>query len=120
MELTTKNITFLRDIHSRLNVDMTSGWRYFYFSGALSELASFIRLMEDDKIYLLIPLFGSSKSLSDATLNLSEPFFVNNKSNGQLIINFIAEQWESSAFNLKPDKPLSFRIKYKRVWLWEK
>lgn len=86
MELTKNNITFLRDIHSSIKVDMTSGWRHHYFDGSISELSSFIKLIGDDKIYLLIPLFSNSVSLSIATLNLSEPFLVDNKSNPELII----------------------------------
>jgi hypothetical protein len=55
-------------------------------------LSAFIKLIGDDKIYLLIPLFASSKSLSSPTLNLSEPFLVDNQSNTRLIIKFIVDQ----------------------------
>jgi hypothetical protein len=75
---------------------MSSGWRHHYFDGSIEELSTFIKLIGDDKIYLLIPLFASSKSLSSATLNLSEPFLVNNRSNSGLIIKFILDQWYSS------------------------
>lgn len=116
MNLSTNNISFLKDIESNIKVDMTSGWRYHYFDGSLSELSSFIKLIGDDKIYLLIPLFASSKSLSNATLNLSEPFLVNNKSNPALIIKFILEQWKSSAFELGEGRRIIFSFKFKRVW----
>ncbi len=117
MNLSRNNITFLKDVPSNLKVDLTSGWRYHYFDGSLSDLSSFIKLIGDDKIYLLIPLFASSKSLSHATLNLSEPFLVNNKSNSALIIKFILEQWNSCGFDIKPDTIISFSFKFKRVWL---
>jgi hypothetical protein len=69
---------------------MTSGWRHHYFDGlALYDISSFIKLIGEDKVYLVIPLFAGSKSFSNATLNLSEPFFVNNKSNSNLITRFI-------------------------------
>lgn len=118
MELTTNNITFLRDIHSSIKVDMRSGWRHHYFDGSISELSTFIKLIGDDKIYLLIPLFSNSESLSIATLNLSEPFLVDNKSNPELIIKFILDQWKSSGFSLKADTTLVFAFKFKRVWLY--
>jgi hypothetical protein len=41
---------------------------------------------------LLIPLFSNTKSLQIATLNLSEPFLVDNKSNPALIAKFIIDQ----------------------------
>uniref|UniRef100_UPI0031F43384 hypothetical protein n=1 Tax=Russula emetica TaxID=152958 RepID=UPI0031F43384 len=116
MNLTNNNITFLRDVHSSVKVDMTSGWRHHYFDGSLIEIVSFIRLIGDNKIYLLIPLFASSRSFSDATLNLSEPFLVDNKSNPDLIIKFIIEQWKSSIFELKKDTTITFSFKFKRVW----
>ncbi len=119
MNLTTNNITFLKDIHSTIKVDMSSGWRHHYFDGSISELSSFIKLIGDDKIYLLIPLFASSQSLSKPTLNLSEPFLINNKSNSALIINFIVEQWKSSGFEIRQGTTIVFSFKFKRVWFYD-
>jgi hypothetical protein len=117
MNLTTNNISFLKDIHPSIKVDMRSGWRPYYFDGfSIDEISSFIKLIGDDKIYLLIPLFAGSKSISKATLNLSEPFLINNKSNSLLIIDFILDQWHSSGFNLEQDTRISFSFKFKRVW----
>jgi len=117
MNLTTNKISFLKDIDSSIRVDMRSGWRPYYFDGfSIDEISSFIRFIGDDKIYLLIPLFAGSKSLSTATLNLSEPFLVNNKSNSVLITNFILDQFKSSGFDLKKDTTISFQFKFKRVW----
>ena len=82
------------------------------------EISSFIKSIEDDKIYLLIPLFANSHSLEIATLNLSEPFLVNNKSNPLLITKFILDQWESSGFENKVQ--MAFSFKFKRVWFSDK
>ena len=120
MNLSRKNITFLSNVHPSIKVNMTSGWRYHYFDGSIGELSSFIKLIKDDKIYLLIPIFKNSNSISKATLNLSEPFLVNNKSNSALIIKFILEQWDSSGFELKQDSLISFSFKFKRVWFYDK
>lgn len=119
MDLTTKQITFFRDVHTSVKIDTTSGWRHHYFDGSIGELSSFIRQIGDDKIYLLIPLFASSRSLSKATLNLSESFLVNNKSNSALIIKFILEQWHSSGFEIREGTIITFSFKYKRVWITE-
>jgi len=117
MNLTRTQITFLRNVPSDIKIDMTSGWRHHYFDGSISELSSFIKLIGDDKIYLLIPLFARSKSLSNAILNLSEPFLVNNKSNPDLIIKFILDQWYSSGFDLREGTIITFSFKFKRVWI---
>lgn len=116
MNLPTNKITFLRDVPSNIKVDMTSGWRHYYFDGSISELSTFIKLIGDDKIYLLIPLFANSTSPKSATLNLSEPFLVYNKSNSGLIIKFILQQWKSSGFELRKGTIITFSLKFKRVW----
>ena len=120
MNLPTNQITFLSDVPSNIKVDLTSGWRHHYFDGSITELSTFIKLIGDDKIYLLIPLFSKSKSLQNATLNLSEPFFVNNESNPSLIIQFILEQFKSSGFEIKPGIEMTFSFKFKRVWFSSK
>lgn len=116
MNLPTNQITFLRDVPSDIKVDMSSGWRYHYFDGSITELSTFIRLIGDGKIYLFIPLFTNSTSLKNATLNLSEPFFINNESKPDLIIEFILEQWKSSGFEIKLGTTITFSFKFKRVW----
>jgi hypothetical protein len=115
MNLTTTNITFLKDVHSSIKVEMTSGWRHHYFEGLSEyEIWSFIKRFRDDKIFLLIPLFDASKT--NATLNLSEPFLVNNQSNPVLITKFIMDQWNSSGFNINQGTLIQFSFKFKRVW----
>ena len=117
MNLTTKQITFLSHVPSDIKVDMTSGWRHHYFDGfSIGVISSFIESIGDDKIYLLIPLFSNAKSLQIATLNLSQPFLVDNKSNPDLIDEFIIDQWNSSGFNKKQDISFTFSFKFKRVW----
>jgi len=116
MNLTRNQITFLRDVPSNIEVDKTSGWRHHYFDGSIHELSTFIKLIRDDKIYLLIPLFAGSKSLMNPTLNLSEPFLVDNKSNPKLIIKFILEQWLSSGFEVREGTEITLSFKFKRVW----
>jgi hypothetical protein len=117
MNLTRNQITFLREVPSNIKVDMTSGWRHHYFEGlSLGELSSFIKLIGEDKVYLLIPFWGSSKSLSKPRLRLSDPFLVDNKSNSFLITKFIMDQWHSSGFNIKQDTTITFSLKFKRVW----
>jgi hypothetical protein len=118
MNLPRNQIIFLRDVPSNIQVDKTSGWRHHYFDGSITELSIFIKLIGDGKTYLIIPLFSNSKSLQSATLNLSEPFFVNNESNPGLIIKFILEQWESSGFEIKLGNTITFS--FKRVWFSDK
>jgi hypothetical protein len=114
-------MNFLKDIDPTIKVDMTSGWRHHYFDGLnIFEISSFIRNIGDDKIYLIIPIFGSSKSFSKPILMLSEPFLVNNKSNSTLITKFILDQWNTSGFNINNDTIITFSFKFKRVFSFTK
>lgn len=114
MDFSTNQISFLRDVHSSIKIDMISGWRYHQFDTfSVYEKSDFIKQIGDNKIYLLIPLFSTSKSLDKPTLNLSEPFLVDNKSNPGLITQFIYDQWLGSGFGLRD---ASIIFKFKRVW----
>lgn len=116
MELTRYNITFLRNVPSDIKIDMSTRWRYHYFNGSIAELDSYIKLIKDDSIYLLIPIFADSNSITSATLNLSQPFLVDNKSNSVLIINFILAKYKTSIFEIKQGISVTFALKFKRVW----
>jgi len=118
MNLTTNQITFLRNIPSLIKVDKTSGWKHHYFDH-IAEISTFIKLIGDDKVYLLIPFINTFESPSKPRLRLSDPFLVINKSNSVLIINFIIDQWESSGFNNNSGTPITVSFEYKRIWLSE-
>ncbi len=118
MNLSTKQITFLREIPGNISVDKTSGWLHHYFD-VLSEIPFFIRLIGDGKIYLIIPFMGTSKSLSKPRLRLSQPFLVNNKSSSILIAKLVLNQWESSGFKLN-EGSIYLSFEYKEVWLSKK
>jgi hypothetical protein len=115
MNLPNNKITFLREVPSEIIVDKSSDWRVKYLELNPTEIFSFIRQIKDGKIYLLIPMF-STKSPSDVSVNLSEPFFVDNRSNASLIAKFILENWFSSGFEFKQDASITFSFKWKRVW----
>lgn len=119
MNLSTNQISFLKDLPSNIKVDMSSEWRHHFFE-VLSEIPSFIKLIGDGKIYLITLNFGVSKSFSKPRLELAAPILINNKSNPSLILQFVIEQWESSGFDIKPGNNILLFIKFKRIWLTEK
>jgi len=118
MVLSKTKITFLKDVPSDMKVDNSSGWRFRYFDSInRHEIWTFIKLIRDEKIYLLIPLFVDTRSISKPTLHLSHPFLVNNESNSALITEFVLDQWKSSGYNFKEDTNVIFSFKFKRVWI---
>jgi len=116
LPLTTKNITFLKDLNPKIKIDSKSGWKYHHSDCLWSgEIWFFIRIIRDDKICLMTPVFINTRS--GVTLNLSNPFLVNNKSNTDLIYNFIMSQWDNSGYYFKAKSISSFAIHYKEVKL---
>lgn len=116
MNLTTTEITFLKNVHYSVVVDKSSQWKHHSFDAlSLNGISTFIRSIKDDKIYLMIPLFVGAHSTTKVTLNLSEPFLINNKSNPELILKFILDQWDNSGFYINTD--ITFIIKFKRIWV---
>ena len=117
MNLSTKNITFLRHVPTDVKVSMRIGWRLHYFEEfSLDVISSFLDSIKDDNTYLLIPKFSTSQSLSIGALEFSEPFLVNKNSNPVLITKFILNQWNSSGFGLKDNHTITFSFKWKKVW----
>jgi len=114
MNFSKTEISFLNDVPSDITVDMTSGWRFHFFHEvSIYNIATFIKTIPDDKIYLIIPLLSGSKSISKATLNLSDPFLINNRSDCNLILKFIIDQWDNSGFTVKLDKKLDYLLNSK-------
>jgi len=118
MNLSTTKISFLNELPSSVDVDMSSTWRYHSFNNLdVSEINTYIKLIADNKIYLIIPVLAPSYLITTVTLNLSNPFLINNKSNSNLITNFILDQWNNSGFSLNEKTPVTFAFKFKKVWL---
>jgi hypothetical protein len=119
MKLTISKISFLKDIDPSIKVDMRTDWRHHWFEDfSVDDISSFLTSIGDEKIYLIIPLFSSSKDYLKPSLNLSEPFLVNNRSNPVLITKFLLEQWQSSGFAIYKGTKISLSFKWKRVWLF--
>jgi len=116
MELTTKNITFLKDLDPQYKLDLRSGWMYYNFPVSvfisLGEIETFIKSIKSNTIYLITPLLRTSV----VRVSLSSSFLVNNRSNPILIHYFIIQQWRNSGFNINGTKEVTFTIQYKGVW----
>nr|YP_009487203.1 hypothetical protein [Russula abietina]AWB36105.1 hypothetical protein [Russula abietina] len=73
MNLSTNNISFLRDVHSSVEINMTSKWKYHSFNEFnIYEINTFIKSIDEWQIYLIIPLFTAINS--EATLNFSSKY----------------------------------------------
>jgi len=118
MKFTRTEINFLKDVPSNIIVDKSSGWRLYYVNNY--ELSTFIRGLDFEYNYLLIPEFLGSMNHSEVKLQLSDPFLVNDRSDPDLIIKFIIDQWNNSVFTLKSGNKMTLVIKFKRIWLSNK
>jgi hypothetical protein len=88
--ISKNNITFLVDIDKSINVNKF-GKSYYqkFFRIDLDLIKNFINIIEDNKIFLVFPLISVSCRIDTPYLNLSRQFLITNKSNPNLIYDFI-------------------------------
>jgi hypothetical protein len=117
--ISTGNISFLIDVDRSINIDK-SGKNYHFtiFQVNIDLITNFIINLEDDKIYLIIPLISINRRYNDPYLTLSRQFLISNKSDPNLISDYILEQIDKTEndFEFKLDK-FFLILKYKPVYL---
>jgi len=121
LPLTRTSITYLKCVPNYIKIDMNSGWQFLLLPDlSLYEIQNYIKSIEKEKIFMIIPIFSTSLDLDKGLLNLSQPFLVDNKSNAHLITKLVVDQWNISGFNIYSDRKITFLFKTKRVWFKQK
>jgi hypothetical protein len=116
LPLTRTSITHFRDIPSNIHINMDSGWNWNTFQGfSLYEVNSYIKSLEDNKTFMIVPVFTTNLTSDFVAVNLSSPFLIDNRSNPILIMDYLVYQWEHSGLSNK--LKIIFLFKLKRVWL---
>jgi hypothetical protein len=83
-------ITFLKDINEFCKVTFLGKYKYFktYFFD-LQSINEFIQLLEDDTIYVVIPIISKSGKTDDPYLILSKQILVTSYSNPDIVRNYL-------------------------------
>ena len=108
---TSYKIDFLNHIDKNLSIDKSEKFFYFkVYNWKISHITLFLNNIKDNEIYTVFPFISTSGLMKDPYLRLSDHFLVTNKSNPELISNFLDDQWNNSDFNTE-NGILYFKIK---------
>ena len=111
---TSYKIDFLNHIDKNLSIDKSQ--KFFYlkiYNWKISHITLFLNKIKDNEIYTVFPFITTSGLQDDPYLRLSDHFLVTNKSNPELISNFLNDQWSKTDFTTE-NGILYFKIK--RIW----
>src|SRR6267142_1819015 len=84
--ISTKDITFLKDLDSRINIIKKGKFKYYkIISSEIEGIRNFIINLEPEKIYTLIPIISINDRKDQPFMVLSEQILVTSKTNELLI-----------------------------------
>jgi hypothetical protein len=117
--LSTNNISFLINLDKTINIDK-SGKSYYYkiYRIELNEIKNFVLNLKENEVYIVNPIISINCKHNDPYLTLSRQFLITNKSNPNLIYNYLMDQLEIASNDFQFHDDYYFLIfKYKKVQL---
>jgi hypothetical protein len=112
--ISTNDISFLLDFDKTIDIDKSNKTRYFrIYNFDLGDIINFISSLHHEEIYLINPIISINCRYSDPYLSLSRPFLVSNKSNSNIIYNYLNEQLDRAVIEYNfPEKDVFLIFKY--------
>lgn len=118
---TNTRIDFLYLIDKSISIEKSGKTHYFkIYEWKVSSIQYFLSFIRDNEVYTVFPFISTSGLIKDPYLRLSEPFLVTNKSNQDLINNFLNDQWFDSAFTVEDETRFNLYFKFQRVTISSK
>jgi hypothetical protein len=118
-ELISKNeITFLKDLDNRININKCGKFCYYKFLELDSNnIWKFLVKLEDNRIYSIIPLISANNKPDEPYITLSQSLLISKKSSPLLISKYIYDKCISAGklYNISEFNDFSIIFKYKPV-----
>lgn len=92
--ISSKSITFLKDLDNRIIINKFGKYEYhkIYEIRNQSKIQYFLNELEDNCVYMIIPIISANDNSTEPFITLSRQILVTNKSNHLLIWNFINDK----------------------------
>src|ERR1700746_4106452 len=91
--ISTDNISFLCDIDNSIKINKYGQYKYFnIFRNDSDSIINFISNLDDNKIYMIIPLISINKRIDDPYIILSRQILITKNSSTTTIFNFIDDK----------------------------
>jgi hypothetical protein len=116
LNFSTINMDFLNNLDKTISVDQSGKNHYIRIvRWELEKIKLFISWIGDTEVYSVFPFITVTELLKDPYIRLSDHFLVTNKSNPELIANFLEEQWVNSYVKIEDNKDIILYFKIKKV-----
>ena len=88
--ISTKEITYLKDLDKRININKYGKFNYWRIYEIRNyKFWSFLKELEDNKVYTLIPYISANDRTDEPFIVLSQQFLITSNSNSLLINDYI-------------------------------
>lgn len=118
--ISTKEITYLRDVNKTINVNKYGEFKYFkIFRNEIDNIRNFTSNLDSNKIYTIIPFITISCKLDDPYIILSKQILFTKNSSHLLIHDFIMEKISVTIdqYNIRNLENYYLFFKYKPIEL---
>src|ERR1700687_1547045 len=80
--ISTKELTLLKDLDSRINIIKKGEFKYYKsFSFDIEDVRNFLHVLDSDRIYTLIPFISINNKINESHTILSQQILITSKSN---------------------------------------
>lgn len=117
--LTQNKIVFMKDLNDFFEVSTRSKYKYYNLPRfEIKNNQDFIYYLDENEIYLIIPMITVSRTLDDPVFILSRQFFVGNNSNPIIIQTYLNKQYDQAIcqFSMELGEHTAF-FKYRKVFV---
>lgn len=116
--ISTKDITFLKDVDTKINIIKNGQFKHFKLYGCdLDQVKNFLFNLDSNKIYTLIPFISINAKIEDPLIILSRQILISRNSDPTLLYNYVNDRLLFAQDQFEFDKLESFYtiFKYKYI-----
>lgn len=116
--ISTKEITYLKDLDKRININKYGKFYYYkFYELNNSKIWSFLNELDDNKKYILIPFISANNRPDEPYIVLSQQILVTNNSNSLLISEYINNKIIDTInlYKINSLENITFLFKYKSI-----
>ena len=115
--ISVNEITFLKEMDNRININKFGKYYHKNLDFGYNKIWRFLNGLEDNKIYVLIPLISKNNRPDQPYIVLSQQILVSNNSNATVITEYITSKFDEMVglYEFNDPTNLQLTFKYKLV-----
>lgn len=115
--ISTKEITFLNELDKRIKINKFGKFYYKNLEFGYTEIWRFLLELEDNKVYVIIPLLSKNSRPDQPYIVLSHQILITNNSKAMLLAKYISSKFNevTDLYGITDPDNLSLVFKYKQI-----